>query len=259
MAVDWTTGVAPGAGVDIAWRRAGDRGPAWVLLHGFSDNGRCWERVTEVLATSSTVIALDARNHGDSGTGPGGPDAHADDVIAVLDALALDTPTLMGHSVGARTATMVAARRPDLVGSLVLVDPAWRDSSDESFARRREQVVAYIRSLASSSAEELAAVAKAQHGDWDPVDHEPWIEAKQQLRAEAADDLAPSAWRDALRAVDRPTTVVYGDADKGSIAAEVVDEAMALNDNVRGVHLAGTGHNIQREDFRAFVELLEGS
>lgn len=257
MPVHWTTGTAAGAGVDIAWRRVGDRGPTWVLLHGFSDNGRCWERVAGALADRATVIALDARNHGESGTGPGGVDVHADDVVSVLDELALGPVTLMGHSVGGRTAAMVAARRPELVESLVLVDPAWRDASDESFARRRDHVVAYIESLAASSEAELSAVASAQHGDWDPIDHEPWIEAKQQLRPEAADDLAPAAWRGVAAAIPCTTTVVYGDVDRGSIAAEIVDDVAATNPQVRGAHLAGTGHNIQREDFAAFVELLD--
>ena len=57
-----------------------------------------------------------------------GPDAgSADDAAAVIGALGLQKPYLLGHSMGAITAATVAANYPDLVRAVVLEDPALQD------------------------------------------------------------------------------------------------------------------------------------
>lgn len=115
-------------GIDIAYRDLGD-GPPLVLLHGgLASTGPAWAGSTSAhvdhlaaLGKHFRVIAPDTRGSGAT-VHPGGPatfDVLADDVLALIDALALDRPLLAGFSEGGATATLVALRRPDLVHALV--------------------------------------------------------------------------------------------------------------------------------------------
>lgn len=115
-------------GIEIAYREVGD-GPPLVLLHGaLISTGPAWagSRVAHVdhlgtLAEHFRVIAPDTRGSGAT-RHPGGPagfDVLTQDVIALIEALHLERPHLAGFSEGGATATLVALRRPDLVGSLV--------------------------------------------------------------------------------------------------------------------------------------------
>ncbi len=95
-----------------------------ILLHGFAANGVAWRLVTSRLPDGVLSIAPDLRGRGASAAlpGPYGMAAHADDVVAVLDALGVRRATFVGHSAGAFVATTAAERHPDRVTGLVLVD-----------------------------------------------------------------------------------------------------------------------------------------
>lgn len=112
-----------GAAVDIAFQVRGT-GPAVVLLHGTSANHAVWHPVGDVLADRATVIALDQRGHGRSDKPVTGytADDFAADVMTVLDALEIDRAVIAGHSLGGRNAWVTAARHPDRVAGVVVVD-----------------------------------------------------------------------------------------------------------------------------------------
>jgi pimeloyl-ACP methyl ester carboxylesterase len=110
-----------------AWGPAG-AAPALVFVHA---NGFCastYASLLAPLAEGMRIIGLDLRGHGRTRL-PADPLAltswtvHRDDVIAALDVLAPRGAVLAGHSMGATTALLTAAARPDLVRGLVLVDP----------------------------------------------------------------------------------------------------------------------------------------
>ena len=115
-------------GIDIAYTEVGD-GPALVLLHGaLASGGPAWAGFPvayvdhmETLGKHFRVIAPDTRGSGAT-VHPGGPatfDVLAADVIALIEALGLERPLVAGFSEGGATATIVALRRPDLVGAVV--------------------------------------------------------------------------------------------------------------------------------------------
>lgn len=95
-----------------------------IALHGITANGLSFSTVARALPNDTRLLAPDLRGRAESRgiPGPWGLDAHAADVIAVADALGLDRPTLLGHSMGAFVAALTAARHPDRVGRAVLVD-----------------------------------------------------------------------------------------------------------------------------------------
>jgi esterase len=102
--------------------------PPLVLLHGLLGSARNWQTAGRVLAAHWHVLALDARNHGRS---PHAPEMDyavlADDVAHWLQAHHLPRATLMGHSMGGKTAMLLACRRPELVERLIVVDIAPKD------------------------------------------------------------------------------------------------------------------------------------
>ncbi|MCF7689527.1 MAG: alpha/beta fold hydrolase [Cephaloticoccus sp.] len=116
-------------GLPLFHRDFGGTGqPPLVILHGMLGSSRNWQTAGQDLAISSQVVALDARNHGQS------PHAEsmdyaamADDIIGWLDARCLPKVSLLGHSMGGKTAMLLACRHPDRVARLIVVDIAPRD------------------------------------------------------------------------------------------------------------------------------------
>lgn len=94
-----------------------------LLVHGVTSSHLAWSFVVDLLP-GVRAVAPDLRGRGRSNglTGPAGMAAHADDLAAVLDALAIDRTLVVGHSMGAFVSVVFAQRHPDRVTSLVLVD-----------------------------------------------------------------------------------------------------------------------------------------
>jgi 3-oxoadipate enol-lactonase len=97
-------------------------GTAVVLIHGFSFDRSMWDPQVTALADRYRVIRYDLRGFGRSGAPAAGRD-HVADLLALLDALAIDRAQLVGLSLGANIALAAAAFHPDRVRRLVLASP----------------------------------------------------------------------------------------------------------------------------------------
>lgn len=97
---------------------------AVLCLHGITANCRSWDMIAQALIPEHTVIALDLRGRGASDKPASGysPDHHIRDIICVMDALRIERVYLMGHSLGAFISLVFAAKHPERVEKLVLVD-----------------------------------------------------------------------------------------------------------------------------------------
>lgn len=104
--------------------RSGGRGPAVVLLHGFGDTGDMWVPLAAELSQDHTVVVPDLRGLGLSSKPTEGYDkkTQAGDVIGVLDALGIARADIVAHDIGNMVAFAVAARFPDRVMRIVLID-----------------------------------------------------------------------------------------------------------------------------------------
>lgn len=99
-----------------------------VVLHGMLGSSRNWQSTGRDLARHFQVFALDARNHGKSPHDPAMTyEAMMDDLIAWLDAKGIAKAVLVGHSMGGKTAMLLACRHPERVERLVVVDIAPKD------------------------------------------------------------------------------------------------------------------------------------
>nr|WP_319213152.1 alpha/beta hydrolase [Streptomyces sp. ME02-8801-2C] len=100
--------------------------PALLLVHGWGGDGREWSFHAENLADRFRVVVPDLRGHGRSevpGTG-NSPREMADDLAALVEVLDRGPVVAVGHSMGGQVVNLLAVRRPDLVRSVVALDPA---------------------------------------------------------------------------------------------------------------------------------------
>lgn len=124
--------------VVMACRVAGATGsPAVVLLHALGEQSTTWDDLTPRLADSFRTHAFDLRGHGLSGwTDSYSLEQMRDDVLAAIDRLALAPVTLVGHSMGAIVAYLVAMQRPHVVERLVLEEPVAPLPRDHAIPQR---------------------------------------------------------------------------------------------------------------------------
>jgi pimeloyl-ACP methyl ester carboxylesterase len=101
-------------------------GPPIVLIHGYGDTADGWRRVVPNLMKDHRVVALDMPPFGRSRMPNRGKliDFYSDFFPAFLDAMELDTATLIGHSLGGAVALRLAIDEPERVERLGLVAPA---------------------------------------------------------------------------------------------------------------------------------------
>ena len=100
--------------------------PPLVAVHGWLDNAGSFALLAPLLAEHFHVVALDLPGHGGSNHLPPGANYHFIDYVrAVLEAaqaLGLEHYTLLGHSLGAGVASLVAAATPQSIHRLLLIE-----------------------------------------------------------------------------------------------------------------------------------------
>jgi pimeloyl-ACP methyl ester carboxylesterase len=99
--------------------------PKVLLLHGGNQSAHSWDLVSLHLSDRYHVFALDQRGHGDSEWSRDqdySVEAKAADVLAFVDDQGIDSPLIMGHSMGGRVTMNVVLARPELARGIVLVD-----------------------------------------------------------------------------------------------------------------------------------------
>ena len=113
------------AGARVCYEAAGD-GPPVLLLHGWGANAAAMRPIFDALRPDHTVYALDFPGFGQSGLPPApwGVGEYAALVIAFLDSLGVGRTDVVGHSFGGRVGIRLAAKWPERVQRLVLVDSA---------------------------------------------------------------------------------------------------------------------------------------
>ncbi|MEU2731151.1 alpha/beta hydrolase [Streptomyces griseoviridis] len=99
--------------------------PGVLLLHGLMGRASHWASTARWLSGRFRAVALDQRGHGQSDRPADGTytrDAYVEDAEAAIEQLGLGPAVLVGHAMGALTAWQLAAKRPDLVSGLIILD-----------------------------------------------------------------------------------------------------------------------------------------
>jgi lipase len=106
-------------------RRWGAGGADVVCVHGIAQHGGIFEALGQQLAESGRrVLSVDLRGHGASlREPPWNTDAQVDDLLDTADSLGIAAAAWIGHSFGGRLIAALAARAPERVERLALLDP----------------------------------------------------------------------------------------------------------------------------------------
>ncbi|KAJ3119634.1 hypothetical protein HK100_000216 [Physocladia obscura] len=137
-----------------------------VVMHGLFGSKQNWRALGKQLAhrTARQVVAVDLRNHGDSlHAEPHNYRAMAADVRALCDTLyPVVSPVILGHSMGGKTAMLLALESPSRFSALVSVDIAPRNLNLTSlFGSYIDSMRSVIDAKVSSHKEADAILAKS--------------------------------------------------------------------------------------------------
>src|ERR687893_735305 len=144
----WNAGRVPGE-VELAISRAGSSPDPVVCLHGITAQHRAFNAAARLLGPSRGLVGVDLRGRGDSDKPEAGYglEAHAADVVRVLDHLGLRDAVLAGHSMGGFVALKTALAYPERVRALVLLDGGWPriEAQPEEMTEEQEREAEAIR------------------------------------------------------------------------------------------------------------------
>ncbi len=255
-----------GAGLEV---EATGRGPAVLALHGFTGTARTWVSLAAALLDQRRVIAPDLLGHGRSAA-PADParyalERQADDLAALLSALDAVPADVVGYSMGARLALVLALRHPSVVRGLILESPsagihdaterARRRAADEALAGQleRDGLASFVETweaqplFASQSAlpDDLRARLRTERLAHDPRG------LAASLRGAGQGVMVPL--HDRLAVVDCPALVIAGALDPVGLkrAGEVAAGLPAARLEV----VSDAGHAPHLEQPEAFLRL----
>jgi len=241
-------------GLTLGCTDAGCRAPL-LLVHAWPLDSALWAPQVAAFADTRRVIAPDLAGFGRSGPeGRSTIDGHADDLVALLDALSVARAVVVGLSMGGYVALALAHRHPGRVAALVLAatratadDPGTRESRTD-LARRLAieglgplRVELLPRLVATTAPEHVRAAA------WAIMARQPVAGVTAALAA-MADRADSRPW---LAAIAVPTLVMVGSQD----VITPPSAAEALAGAIRGARLVrvpGAGHLASLEEPGAF-------
>ncbi len=252
-------------GITIHYYRTGGDKPPLVLAHGFTDNGLCWTRVAGALAEDYDLVMVDARGHGKSARAevPFSSDDQANDLAEVIRALGLERPAVLGHSMGAATTALLAARYPDLPRCILLEDPPWflgvPPGADDPV---ENPWFTWLRTVHTLSHAELVTGCKTDNPGWDDIECTHWAESKQQFDVRVLDYIpGPFAfhWSDMIPRIACPILLITGDSEKRGalVSAETAESILKLARHGQVAHIPEAGHSIHRDQFEPYLTAVK--
>lgn len=236
--------------------------PPLVFAHGRSDNGLCFWPIAQQFADEFEIILYDARSHGQSENPEGRTSLmdRAQDLAGLIDALALQKPKLVGHSLGAVTVALLAGSYPHIPECIVLEDPPpfelMADNSEQAKTRHRGWEE-FITTIKEKSVQDLVEMNRRESPTWPEAEREPWAQSKLQyhLKPFGEDRIDVALGEQIVSQITCPMLIVTADLDKGALyPPQAAAELVAGLPNARHVNIPGAGHNIRREQPEAFIK-----
>ena len=229
--------------------------PPLLIAHGLYGSGRNWGVIAKRLSDDRQVIAVDMRNHGESAW----TDSHtyadlAADLAEVIAAFG-GKMDVVGHSMGGKSAMMLALQHPEAVNRLVVADIA-----PVSYSHTQAHFITAMRSV------DLASVTR--RSDAQAQLAEAGVDAQLQSFFTQSLDIENRAWRLNLDVLERdmphilafpevethwegPALFLTG-GESDYVKAEDRDRIKTLFPKSRFAKIPGAGHWLHAENPRAF-------
>ena len=244
------------------------RPPTVVLVHGSEVDHSFFKPWVTPLAAMAQLVYVDLIGHGRSDEGDASDwsvPAWADSVAELCSKLGIESPVVLGSSLGGRIALAMALRHPDLVAGLVIVNAVLQADPErriEIFRRLGgdEAAEAARLDLAHRSAESRDAymhlcmpltVQRPYSADelarLRPVS--PQVMGALVQIGHACDDL-----QERVHEITCPTLVVTGELDPAAPPGDAADLVAAIGANAQLSVIEKAGHGVYRDQPEAFVE-----
>jgi pimeloyl-ACP methyl ester carboxylesterase len=228
-------------GVATWWDEHGT-GEAIVLFHPGGADSRAWDPNVRTLAAHYRIFRYDRRGQGRT-PDIGGPitfEDMTDDAINFLELVVGGPAHLVGHSIGAPIALLVARRRPELVRSIVF---------SEGVAHHDGWKPGVLDPLPSDAAAHLADL----YGEVSPHGPDHWSSVWARLDAEH--HRSPALNRDDLATIDTPTLLLFAD-ETSEVAGHHIHELRAALPQAQLAIVPDTDHGLPGHRPDLFAHLV---
>lgn len=252
-----------------------DHLPHVLLLHGGGLQAHTWDLAALLLRDRYHLLALSQRGHGDTDWTPeedidrDTSDLMLEDTRQFIDYLGYDQLALVGMSMGGINAIRYAARHPEKLTALGIVDVApesmregqiemesYRqdtetlDSFEDFLERSREYLphrpVAHLRYSLTH------ALRQTKEGQWtwkqDHRSRRPVSKEERSIRSEAL-------WAD-VKSIRTPTTLLRGEWSK-ILSPDIARRMINLMRNARLVEISSATHNVHSDNPAEFAQALD--
>jgi pimeloyl-ACP methyl ester carboxylesterase len=250
-------------GVRIAYVDFGGNGPGLLLLHGLMGRATTWHDTAGWLVPHFHVVGIDQRGHGlsDKPDASYSIDEYVNDAAAAIEKLHLGPASIIGHSMGGLIGWTLAARRPELVQSLVVQDMPADHTGKDSAAEFKDwyatwpvpfPTMASVRGFFGAMRPSLAeyfmeVMVEKEDGYW------PQFSFDHMLRS--ARQWSGRCFWDVLSQVRCPALVVGGSlGDLSESEARKMAECMKSGQHVEVAGAHHTVHFDRTDEWRAAVE-----
>lgn len=255
-------------GLNIHYYRTGGNKPPLVLAHGITDDGLCWEPVTEVLSRDFHIIMVDARGHGKSEAPTDGYTLRSlgTELAGVIQALELEKPILLGHSMGAITSLVLGGLFPDLPRAILLEDPPPFWMSSERNTQDNEVgngLIDWIHSNKRKTRDDLVTEFHTNNPTWPDVELDSWVNSKHRYSPRIValvhpEDKVSIKLPHLFQQITCPVLFICADPTKGAASGEQdIVKMKEMVPQLQVVHVANAGHNIRREKFGEYMNIVQ--
>lgn len=249
-------------GQNIHYAETGS-GPPVILLHGLWGGLNEWEPIIGPLSESHRVIVMDFLGfHGSAKPDVQYHNALLSQFLAgFIEAMDLSDVTLMGHAMGANTATYTAVHHPESLRALVLVDGAGYRNPNRDLSKPPSEGMIRFRRVATGSSLESTRDLLERRVDDKSIVTDAWVKGAFGLwvnSARAIGDMMTDGGdltEEEMREINLPTLIIWGAGDK----VFSPDNAQRLKSDIdqTEVHvIEGSGHLPQIEQTDAFLDAV---
>jgi pimeloyl-ACP methyl ester carboxylesterase len=261
QSLPWQEVERPGASIHFV--DSGGAGRPVVLVHGLAGHAGEWATTIRHLTPQWRCLALDQRGHGRSTRRPNdlSRQAFVDDIVAVIDGAGIEQPVvLIGQSMGAHTAFLTAARYPERISHLIIIEGDVGGGGDAELTALRDALQSIPlpfpdREQAMSYFGGETERGRAWADGLEPLDDGLWPRWDLDIMLRIMEPIfGREAWPE-WEKLPQPALLILGES--GAIDQARIERMLALRPQTRLVTIAAAGHDVHLDQPQAWLKILD--